>query len=448
VITPLRKTAGAEGVSATVENYLQSLQAKAGNASFSELHGQRKFLDDLLYSANRQGSENVKALRDVRRILEGEITRASDAAAKEIGGDFANGYKVAKENYRAAALIEKATTKGAERELANRSLGLSEQLGALGGSNAGATLGGALAGPIGAAVGGLVGGVSSAYVQSLTKRFGDQAVASALRRIAGGASPAAAFGGVVEEATGKAVAGFFKGAGRKALELTRGVAQGAVEGGKRGLLLGEKTSLDARYTAARDTVAKMGVQPGARPEAVKAAIPGAAPEVIQSAQETAQRSARFLAAKIPPNPTKAGSLSPQLDKTQPSKADQAKFLDYFDTVDDPTSALRSLEKGRITPQQVEALQAVYPEMYRTVQQQVMDHLQGLKEPLPYQQRIKLGVLLQIPTDPTLQPAFVQAIQGIYAAQPEQGQGLADKGRAPTREIHLSRAYETTQKEPL
>lgn len=521
IITPLRKTAGAEGVSRTVENYLESLQKKASGSSFTELHQQRRFLDDLLYSANRQGSENVKALKDVRRILDGEINRAADVASKEIGAGFSTAYQTAKQEYRAASLLEKATAKGATRDASNASTGLSELLGGLGGSHLGSAVGGAVLGPVGSLVGGVVGGITSAYVQGIRKRFGDQAIHSALRRIQQGATPAAAFGAVLEEATGKAVAGFFKNAAAKApgvaqkgfeagkklasgglaagKELVdrgvevgketglsavqagkdlagRGVAAGkdlanrGIEAGKDAgrralqsgrdavdsagrtaqgaLLLGEKVSLADRYNEARDTVAKM--DPAKRADAIKAAMPGASPIVIKAAQDTAARSTQYLQSKIPASPTAGQSLQPQFDRPRVPPSQMQAFLDAVNTVDDPTSVLRSLERGRISPDQVEALQTVYPQMYQQVQQQVMAGLSNAKGPVSYQARIKLGVLLKIPTDPTLQPDFIREVQTVYAKTPAGGgPGPADAPAPPPPaanvNLHASDAFSLDRK---
>jgi hypothetical protein len=86
---------------------------------------------------------------------------------------------------------------------------------------------------------------------------------------------------------------------------------------------------------------------------------------------------------------------------------------------------------------VKAIRAVYPKLYEQMQQQVMDHLvlmdaKGDLDAMPYQRRILLGTLLQIPADSTQRPEVMAAIQKLKMVAPDQPQkpGQQGGGRRP------------------
>jgi hypothetical protein len=77
--------------------------------------------------------------------------------------------------------------------------------------------------------------------------------------------------------------------------------------------------------------------------------------------------------------------------------------------------------GRLTPDHVEAVKTVYPKLYEQMRTSIFEGLTEAKSPLPYGRRIQLGILLDLPTDQTLAPDFVSAIQATYSASEKAGQ---------------------------
>jgi hypothetical protein len=76
----------------------------------------------------------------------------------------------------------------------------------------------------------------------------------------------------------------------------------------------------------------------------------------------------------------------------------------------------------MTQEDSEVLQKVYPRTFAEIQAKVSERCADRNKPLPYQTKIQLGRLLNVPTDPTLDPSVVQALQGSYASHPQGGGG--------------------------
>lgn len=119
-----------------------------------------------------------------------------------------------------------------------------------------------------------------------------------------------------------------------------------------------------------------------------------APKTAGTATMTAIRGAQFLASKIPQD---AITLNPMTGKTELNATDEeiAEFKMFWETVNQPMTALRDLARGMLTPQQVEALEAVYPALFADMQQKALEELSKLKDPPPYDRRAQMDFLLKL-----------------------------------------------------
>jgi hypothetical protein len=155
-------------------------------------------------------------------------------------------------------------------------------------------------------------------------------------------------------------------------------------------------------------------------------IGDAAPVAHQEAISAAARKLDYLARMLPRGLAAATPFSAPLP---PTKQQQQEWLSRVKALDNPAGMLTDFTAGKLTPQAVEAVREVYPETLASIQTQVMERLSVLqsrgKAP-SYLERLQLGLLLGIPTDPTLAPNVARAIQAQYAAQP----GAAQGGAAP------------------
>lgn len=154
-----------------------------------------------------------------------------------------------------------------------------------------------------------------------------------------------------------------------------------------------------------------------------------APLTAQETQAALLRGVDFLSSKLPSNMRQTDTLFPR--QVMPSDAEMAKFQRYVQAVENPMSVLTDLEHGTLTSEHVEALQAVYPAIYREVQQAAISMVGEHGAKMSINKRIQLGVLLNIPTTEALRPENIAGLQQNFvtngninsqqqAAAPQQG----------------------------
>lgn len=156
----------------------------------------------------------------------------------------------------------------------------------------------------------------------------------------------------------------------------------------------------------------------------------AAPETALMATESLTRAVYFLNSKIP-KPSYAGMLGKR--DYEPSSMELAKFERYLQTIEHPHTVLEELKNGTITHEHVEALKAVYPNMYEELRFQTMRQIADRQEegkPVAYNKRLQLGILLEIPTDSSLLAENLMALQAKYAIQEQEQAAQTQQGAVP------------------
>lgn len=142
--------------------------------------------------------------------------------------------------------------------------------------------------------------------------------------------------------------------------------------------------------------------------------------------QTSMRRLNFLAQKLPKNPG-IGSQLQQWKDYQPPAYEQMRFSRYVAATEDPLSVLESLETGTITPEEVEALEVVYPELWQYTLSTIIQYLPQLQKQLSYDRKVQLSILFKIPIDSSMRPEFVQSIQAMYAERQAQKQAKQASG---------------------
>src|SRR5262249_45231544 len=97
------------------------------------------------------------------------------------------------------------------------------------------------------------------------------------------------------------------------------------------------------------------------------------PGAVAAASQTANAGVAYLLSKLPdsgPDPT---SFTPLTDKRVPDQVDIRSFARIYSAVMQPKMFLRDVERGIATPEQHEAMKAVYPSWY---DQQILGQLAG------------------------------------------------------------------------
>jgi hypothetical protein len=141
-------------------------------------------------------------------------------------------------------------------------------------------------------------------------------------------------------------------------------------------------------------------------------------EVGMVLQQRLATAVNFLNSKMPKPAVVNGMFKRE---HTPSSMELAKFERYVQIVEQPLTALDELKNGTLTREHVEALQAVYPEIYKQMQMAVMDKISAGDTKLSYAKKLQIGILLNIPADSSLQPETILQLQQSINPQSEQPQ---------------------------
>ncbi len=395
---------------------------------------QRRALQQLAFEESKSLDPNlrVQLLRDVSREWNGIEETALNKVSKEAGEGLAGTQlRDLNKGYQQLKIASDALETNTARYATNRNLSLSDYL--VGAAHGPAML---LSGHPVAAVGSL--GASIAH--KALREHGNAYAALMLDRLStmGGASKAVAeVDGVVDREIDRALAGQSSRVGRRVPRAFR-TSSGDSE---------------ARYQKEESRVRQIAAMSpgivGAHLQDQHAQLATHLPQVAFQMQAQTKAANAFLASKLPASQLggQTGSLTPQLDKDHASAADRAKFLRAVDAVEGgPPEIMKRFAQGKMTPEDAEWLEKHNPASYQEIRTKVATKCAERKTPLSYQQRIRFGALFNLPTDPTLQPAFVMQLQHSYVTHPQapEGDGMArGPGRRAPSSLSIGRSLEST-----
>jgi len=404
---------GQEAPVAAVEGWLSKIENAFGDRppTFGEWQKMRVGLDKELKFESAKVSTSVEALRGLRGAMEGELVGAGERAAKSLNDSFQAEYQQTKSLYQSVVKAQQLTERGVSRDLANNSLGLTSRI-------AGVVMG-AAGGAAGGPLGGLVTGGASALAGKIVQNRGDQLAADLLGRIA----TMAGAGRITNRVTAQlehGVKGLLPAATDSVLAPTKTLAPPVrAAAAPLGITLSGSQRKD--YEKLSNVITGAQANPAAVADRVGQSLGplgDVAPKATAAAITTTLAGLNFLAGKLPPTRADQFSLQPQFEtKSRASDAEISQFMRYAQAIDDPLIVLREAKAGTLSRAHVEAVKAVYPGLYDEIRANVMRSLVVSKKELGYQQRIQLGILLDIPTDKTLSPDFLRAIQATYTSQP-------------------------------
>lgn len=399
VEAPLRESMFTSHYADTIAGMREKIAERAskGEIGFEGLWKERRTLDDLVYKNKiAEGSLNEQRAK-VRDIIEDEIQRAATAAAEQggsgAGAEWAAKYAQAKGDYRAAKWLDDAAAGGAAAEARNRSVGLSEQFGTLQGLM--------LGGPAGA-----VAGLAGAVAQNMVRRYGDQ-VAATIATKAVKADLVRAVADTITKRIGVSAERFLTVPAGKVSRAGVAVQADADIGRSR-------RASQAAYERERAELAGFLAAPDQR---IAASTRGLDAGTASAVRATALRAAGYLQSKAPPGELAPNPIAPGRGPQQVSPAARDAFLRAARAVKDPMSVVDDLESGRLTREGVDALRATSPRLLGEIQSTVLAKVAESGPPKSYARSLQLGILLGIPTDATLEPAFVAKVQATYAPQP-------------------------------
>jgi hypothetical protein len=392
---------GQQQVVHAAESWLKEVEGAFGKKAptFTEWQQARIALDKQVNFAARAASPEMGALKQIRSLMEKELETSGEAAAKNVGQAFSDEYRATKSLYQSVRKAQELTERGVARELANNSFGL------------GATMGGLT----GLVTGGPVTGALMGVAGKVVKDRGDMLAADLLHRASNllGVQQLAAR---TNAQMAHGVAGLL---GTKPVTVGAAALRAPVRSvaAPMGVALSGKLHKD--FDNVTSAVTKTASNPMAVTAKVAAALgpeAGRSPKLAAAATQMMLGDIAFLQSKIPPPRQDPFTLQPHLQpKTRASDGEKVDFMRYAEALDDPLVMLKRAKNGTLTPATVEAVKERRPLLYDEMRQEVMRSLVDSKSQLPYGRRIALGILLDLPTDASLAPDFVQALQATYAA---------------------------------
>lgn len=139
---------------------------------------------------------------------------------------------------------------------------------------------------------------------------------------------------------------------------------------------------------------------------------------------------------------------------KPSEMQKIKFNRHFDAVDKPVGVLKQLKEGRLTKESLESLQAVHPQLYKEMQNQLKSQISpDVAKSLPNHIKRGLSMFLGQPLESQDLPSVKAANQASFAAinQTKNQQPLSGKttqGGMAKLEISQRAATQTDKAEDM
>jgi hypothetical protein len=214
------------------------------------------------------------------------------------------------------------------------------------------------------------------------------------------------------ESIAKADGQIAKYAGRAVGRYVREGAEKMVEpeGQKRPKLTFEKAAQRVREAQANPLIIEQRVRASAGPWATEA------PGVYGSLLSSAQRAQAFLESKLPEPRKDPYSLTAHLEEDDLSDSEKYDFTQYAKAVADPMGVLKDVADGDVTPQQVEALENVYPQLYSQMRSEVLRRVADLDHPLDYEKSVNIGTLLNADTNEVMTGEFQSMLADMYTGR--------------------------------
>jgi hypothetical protein len=318
------------------------------------------------------------------RAIENAVNDASNAAIRSENKEL---IKTLKREYAAASEARRADI---NRQI--NALTASEKAGNL---RAGLRIAGKLAAPVaGGLLGGPAGVLGGAAITAVTSPV---AVAKTLAKL------------------NKAMITVSDKVGGVANMLT-GTGAVAVKTGEALSSFATRKKLDEEYKKVERRVRELTADNDAlmdQQDAMLANLADDAPNIADATKTVNATALQYLASKKPQPPA---SLAPmQLIAWEPVDADKRKFLRITDAVMNPLETLEMAGKGALLPEQIDALNAVYPSLMADVRSKLLERIEQTGK-VPEKHRMMVSMLLGKDIDGRMQAAKIVPAQSVYGQQ--------------------------------
>jgi hypothetical protein len=153
---------------------------------------------------------------------------------------------------------------------------------------------------------------------------------------------------------------------------------------------------------------------------------------IADATKTVNATALQYLANVKPKPP-ANMPPMQLLTWEPVDADKRKFLRITDAVMNPVETLELAGKGALLPEQIDALNTVYPSLMADVRSKLLERIEQTGK-VPEKHRMMVSMILGKDIDGRMQAAKIVPAQSVYGQQRQ-----VDAQKREQAQMPLSRA---------
>lgn len=414
--------AGADGGFAVLPGQEKSVNAVGGwikrvedafnsrQPTFSEWRKMRIGLDNEIKYNQVNVTPETAALKQLRAIMEDEFSNAGERASQSMGSTFKDQYQANKQLTQSLIKAEELTNRGVSRELVNNSFGLRASMGAIAGVASGNPLLGVAAGVAGK----VIKDRGDFFAADLYRRA---STLSGVSRLANGVTES------IQDGVRKLVPSGAK--------MERVVDSARIGGSALGVKLSGNRRADFQKVSSQ--VAQASSSPDRVADRVSRSmgdLSTQAPKTAAAIVQTTMTGLAYLSSLLPPTRADKFSLQPQLDTRNPSDVEIARFMRAAQAVDNPLMVLQEAKQGKLSRDHVDAVKTVYPALYEEMKGKIFEQLVTSKKKLSYAQQVQMSILLDQPTNRTLDNQFIQAIQGTYTPAESSGQATMPDGQAP------------------
>lgn len=289
-------------------------------------------------------------------------------------------------------------------------------------------IGAFIGGFFGGGLGSVLGAAGGAGIREISRRYGDQWAAVLLNGQAGKLA--------AEMILKEGAATEYAKIGQILKDLAKPNAKAVARGGTISAIM-RITGEDAKSTA-WDRKAKM-IEKFNEKHAMLAGSPvkqqttiqrlvdglilGGAPKIGEAVSFKMQEMMEYVNQIMPRPPSPNNPFAKNVTWI-PSDYEIAAFERKMSVLDNPYSVLEEWRNGTLTRDHMEALEAVFPEVLNGIRKRIQEAVaNGEVEPLPYQERAKISLLMGIPLDPSLSMQSVKYYQESFLDKEEQEQGI-------------------------
>ncbi len=155
------------------------------------------------------------------------------------------------------------------------------------------------------------------------------------------------------------------------------------------------------------------------------------PVLADRLETKAAQRIEYLSSILPRKPD-MGGIQTGPDTWLPSDMLMRGFARSAWAVEHPHDVLDRAVHGKVTIEEAKALRAVWPEMLADYVNKIAAAAPTLATRLPYRRQLSLWTLTGVPVHPTMTPAVLRTIQGMYASEP----GTAGGTQAPVAQAQF------------